>query len=393
MEKVVIDDTKQFADFLRQSGLEGVVVLDNQGNVLSANRAAESLLGYGVGELTNIHVSEFWSGGYTLPRPLAERTRPEPARPHDEELTRRNGEALPVALTVAPLSTADDGQLLSFVSRAELDRLNESLVHAQRLAGIGTLTASVAHELTNPISIITATCTNLRDELEGEELGREELARYVELIEQSAYRCARIVEVLRNYAHNVGRETSDGAAIAITSPAAVVQDALMMVEQQFRKQARVTVELELEPALQTIFCDHHRIAQVLINLLTNARDAMQPDGGVVRIRFWSPDPAREPALAEQIRQLPPSPAASGRANGHSAPDLFAFSVSDTGTGIDPAIRPRIFEPFFTTKPNGQGTGLGLYIAEGIVRQHGGHIWAENNPDGGATVTVVLPRKP
>ena len=84
-------------------------------------------------------------------------------------------------------------------------------------------------------------------------LGREELARYVELIEQSAYRCARIVEVLRNYAHNVGRETSDGAAIAITSPAAVVQDALMMVEQQFRKQARVTVELELEPALQTIF--------------------------------------------------------------------------------------------------------------------------------------------
>ena len=375
--------------------MEGVLVLDNQGNVLSANRAAESLLGYGVGQLTNIHVSELWAGGYTWPRPTNERP-----RAREEELTRRNGEILPVSLSVAqlgelasPPGQTGDAQLLSFVSRTDVDRLNEALVHAQRLAGIGTLTASVAHELTNPISIITATCTNLRDELEGEELGREELARYVELIEQSAYRCARIVEVLRNYAHNVGRETSDGAAIAITSPAAVVQDALMMVEQQFRKQARVTVELELEPALQTIFCDHHRIAQVLINLLTNARDAMQPDGGVVRIRFWSPDPAREPALAEQIRQLPPSPAASGRANGHSAPDLFAFSVSDTGTGIDPAIRPRIFEPFFTTKPNGQGTGLGLYIAEGIVRQHGGHIWAENNPDGGATVTVVLPRKP
>jgi len=380
--------TKQFADFLRHSGLEGVVILDNQGNVQSANRAAESLLGYGVGQLTNIHVSEFWGGGLSLPRALPERTRPEPARPREEELTRRNGEVLPVALTVSPLSATDNEQLLSFVSRAELDRLNESLVHAQRLAGIGTLTASVAHELTNPISIITATCTNLRDELEGEELGRDELARYVELIEQSAYRCARIVEVLRNYAHNVGRETGDGAIIAITSPAAVVQDALMMVEQQFRKQAHVTVELDLEPALQTIFCDHHRIAQVLINLLTNARDAMQPDGGVARVRFWSPDPAREPALAEQARQLPPS-----RSNGHGTPDLFAFSVSDTGTGIDPAILPRIFEPFFTTKPNGQGTGLGLYIAEGIVRQHGGHIWAENNPGGGAMVTVLLPRKP
>ena len=126
---------------------------------------------------------------------------------------------------------------------------------------------------------------------------------------------------------------------------------------------------------------------MLINLLTNARDAMQPDGGVARVCFWSPDPAREPALAEQLRQLPPS-----RSNGHGAPDLFAFSVSDTGMGIDPAILPRIFEPFFTTKPNGQGTGLGLYIAEGIVRGHGGIIWAENNPGGGATVTVVLPRK-
>ena len=367
MGKVQLDDTKQFADFLRQSGLEGVVILDNQGNVLSANRAAESLLGYGVGELTNIHVSEFWGGGTSLPRPRAERTRPEPARPRDEELTRRNGEALPVALAVSPLSATDDEQLLSFVSRAELDRLNEALVHAQRLAGIGTLTASVAHELTNPISIITATCTNLRDELDEEALGRDELARYVELIEQSAYRCARIVEVLRNYAHNVGRETGDGAIIAITSPAAVVQDALMMVEQQFRKQARVTVELDLEPALQTIFCDHHRIAQVLINLLTNARDAMQPDGGTVHVRFWTP-------------QL-----AGG--------DWFAFAVSDTGTGIDLAILPRIFEPFFTTKPNGQGTGLGLYIAEGIVRQHGGQITAANNPDGGATVTVILPRKP
>ena len=126
---------------------------------------------------------------------------------------------------------------------------------------------------------------------------------------------------------------------------------------------------------------------MLINLLTNARDAMQPDGGVVRVRFWSPDPAREPALAEQLSHLP-----AARANGHSRPDLFAFTVSDTGTGIDPTILPRIFEPFFTTKPVGQGTGLGLYIAEGIVRQHGGIIWAANNPAGGATVTVVLPRK-
>lgn len=379
MAKVETEYTLPFQDVLREHELQGVLVVDKNGKILSANRAAESLLGYGAGQLTNMHLAEFWAGGLPAARASSERTlgertlgeraRPEPARAHDGALTQRNGQSLAVELAVSPLSaTADGEQLVSFVGRDELERLNESLVHAQRLAGIGTLTASVAHELTNPISVITATCMNLRDELDGEALGREELAHYVELIEQSAFRCARIVEVLRNYAHSVGRDTAEGAAIAITSPAAVVQDALMMVEQQFRKQAHVTVELDLEPGLQTIFCDHHRIAQVLINLLTNARDAMQPDGGAIQVRFWTPQLAGDG-------------------------DWFAFAVSDTGTGIDPDILPRIFEPFFTTKPNGQGTGLGLYIAEGIVRQHGGRITAENDTGGGATVTVVLPRKP
>ena len=372
MEKVETEYALPLQDILGQRRLEGVLVIDRDGKILSANRTAESLLGYGAGQLTNMHLTEFWAGGLPAARAAGERPRPDTAHGHDAALTRRNGQPLPVSVVVSPLDAAAEGeQLVSFVSRDEPARLNEALVHAQRLAGIGTLTASVAHELTNPISVITATCTNLRDELDGEPLGREELARYVELIEQSAFRCARIVEVLRNYAHNVGRDTGEGAAIAITSPAAVAQDALMMVEQQFRKQAHVTVELELEPGLQTIFCDHHRIAQVLINLLTNARDAMQPNGGAVRLRFWTP------------------PAGPDGAPG----DWFAFAVSDTGTGIDPAIMPRIFEPFFTTKANGQGTGLGLYIAEGIVRQHGGQITAENNPGGGATVTVLLPRKP
>ena len=124
--------TLLFPDILHHRDMEGVLVLDNQGNVLSANRAAESLLGYGVGQLTNIHVSELWAGRFALPRAsreqaTTERTRPEPARVREEELTRRNGEVLPVALTVAPLGANDDGQLLSFVSRAELDRLNEAL--------------------------------------------------------------------------------------------------------------------------------------------------------------------------------------------------------------------------------------------------------------------------
>lgn len=369
----------RFSDFLRRHGMEGVLVLAENGKILSANRAAEALLGYGAGQLTNLSIAELWQGYNGSSRGAADWT-----RPHDVELTRRNGETLPASVAVAPLEgTAEGERLISFISRTDQDRLDESLRHAQRMAGIGTLTAGVAHELTNPISIITAACANLLDELNDDTLGREELAQTLALIEQSAFRCARIVDMLRNYAPN--SEPDDGAgdnAIAITSPSAILEDALTMVEQQFRKQTRVTVTTEIQPELATLFCDHHRIAQVLINLLLNARDAMQPAGGNIRVRFWIPGLDQEPALAGHVH------AEMSRAS----TDLFVFSVADTGPGIDPGNMGRLFEPFFTTKARGQGTGLGLFIAKGIVTQHGGCIFAENNAAGGATFTVVLPRK-
>ncbi|MCA9868634.1 MAG: PAS domain-containing protein [Anaerolineae bacterium] len=383
-----IVQTEPFPDLLRHLGLEGILVLAENGKILSANRAAESLLGYGAGQLTNLSIIDLYEGYHPSGRATADWARSRAA-----DLVRRDGEPLPVSVVVAPMEGSAAGeQLMSFVSRAELNRLNESLLHAQRLAGIGTLTASVAHELTNPISIITASCANLMDELNEGTLGRDEMMQAIELIEQSAFRCARIVDMLRNYAPHVGPdgdvEEADNV-IAVTSPAAILQDALTMVEQQFRKQARVTMEADLQPQLTTIFCDHHRIAQVLINLLLNARDAMQPEGGVIRVRFWTPDLAAEPVLAAQVRSA--LIAADNRRHVATA-DLFAFSVADTGTGLDPAIMDRLFEPFFTTKANHQGTGLGLFIARSIVTQYGGCLYAENNPTGGATFTVVLPRK-
>lgn len=374
----------QFADFLRRHGMEGVLVLAQNGKILSANRAAESLLGYGAGQLTNLSITDLWHGYNGTSRGAADWSRSQ-----DVELTRRNGQTLTASVSVAPIEGKLEGErLLSFVSGPDLDRLNESLLHAQRLAGIGTLTASVAHELTNPISIITASCTNLLDELNDDTLSREDLVQAIELIEQSAFRCARIVDMLRNYAPHLGYESEqEDNAIAVTSPSAILDDALTMVEQQFRKQARVTVTTEIQPELATLFCDHHRIAQVLINLLLNARDAMQPAGGTIRVRFWIPELYWEPALSACVRaELGLTSAGAAEA------DLFAFSVADEGSGIDPQHMSRLFEPFFTTKPHGQGTGLGLFIAKGIVAQHGGCIFAENNASGGATFTVVMPRR-
>jgi two-component system, NtrC family, sensor kinase len=268
------------------------------------------------------------------------------------------GRPLAAAVTVTPIHTpTSDGRLLSITALPDLNQLHRSLFNTQRLAGIGVIAASVAHELNNPLSIITATCNNLLSQIADETLGQDELLHYVQMIDHSAWRCARLVQTLRSYAHS---ERPQRLEVDLNK---IIEDALTLVAYQFRRQFNLEIETELSLRLEPIVCDPNQITQVLMNLLMNARDAAQGrGGGVIRIKSW---------LAERGAAV-------------------AFSVRDQGTGIPAEIIGRLFDPFFTTKAAGEGTGLGLSIAAGIVEQHGGRIEAQNNPEGGATFTVILP---
>ena len=237
-----------------------------------------------------------------------------------------------------------------------LEKYSDVLSRMQRLASIGTMTASVAHELNNPITIITATSGDLLAQYQEGKLDEETLLHHVQLIEQSAWRCARLVHTLRTYTH------FDGAQADQTNLNEIIADGLTLVAYQFRRQFNVKIETSLAPALQSGAWRRNQLTQVLINLLINARDALQPGGGTVHVRSW--------ALPDE--------------------DAVAFSVHDSGPGIPPEMLGKIFDPFFTTKAAGEGTGLGLSIAAAIVAQHGGQLWAENATDGGAIFTVVLP---
>ena len=239
-----------------------------------------------------------------------------------------------------------------------VQRFNDALSHTQRLAGIGTITASVAHELNTPISIIIATCSNMKYEIEDNNLSAERLLRYIGMIEQSAWRSARLTESLRNY-------STDGALeMAVTDLNPIIEDALQLVQQQFQGEANIRVETDLQSNLKSIICDHNRIMQVVLNLLINARDAVGDGDGVICIRSWA---------VEDDDQF-----------------AFAFSIRDNGAGISEESMEQLFKPFFTTKPAGSGTGLGLSISKQIVEQHNGVITAVNNPDHGVTFTVKLP---
>lgn len=355
--------TGEFYDHLLQTISAGVLVLDDSGIVTSANSAAGRILGWDFDQL----IGRTWTDLGADEQILAERP------PHRTTLRQPDGRSVTVNLAITPVSDhITSTTMVSFTHWQEIEQLNEALMHTQRLAGIGILTASVAHELNTPLSIIAATCSNLMHEIEDNSLSMEQLMHYVEMIEQSAWRSARIVEVLRNYSY------ADEMQTAVTDLNMIIEDALVLVQHQFRGEFNIQIVKQLDDALKTIVLDHNRMTQVLINLLINARDAMTPGGGTVELRSWRVENEDKTAVSN---------------NGNGAhPEAYAFSVSDTGSGIVPDLLERIFDPFFSTKGTGKGTGLGLFIAKRIVQQHNGRIWAENNELGGATFTVILPRK-
>ncbi len=354
--------TGEFYDHLLETMSAGVLVLDDDGIVTSANAAAGRILGWEAGQL----IGRTWADLDAEGHPLGQ------CAPHQTTLRQPDGRSVTVNLAITPVSDhITSTTMVSFTHWGEIEQINEALLHTQRLAGIGILTASVAHELNTPLSIIAATCSNLMHEVEENNLSMEQLVRYVQMIEQNAWRSARIVEVLRNYSYAEEMQT------AVTDLNMIIEDALVLVQHQFRGEFNIQIVKRLDESLKTIVLDHNRLTQVLINLLINARDAMLPNGGTVEICSW---------------RIPEDRALAG-SNGNGAhQEAYAFSVRDTGNGIEPALLDRIFDPFFTTKQSGKGTGLGLFIARRIVQQHNGRIWAENNELGGATFTVVLPRK-
>ncbi|MCP4426099.1 MAG: PAS domain S-box protein [Chloroflexi bacterium] len=373
MVKLKTSPPPQFYDHLWQSLAEGFLILDRHGDVVAANEPAARILGYESDELAGYSYRLFWPE--EMPSPAEWSL--DGNQSHSAEIRRQDGRFTPVNLALFPLNAAGAGhKLVVLGSPNQAQHVNDALSHTQRLAGIGTLMAGVAHELVTPISIIANTCSNVMLEIEDDALRTEDLARYIKMIEQSVWRCTRIVDVLRHYAVN------DTPQMAVTSLKAVIEDALTLVRHQFRGEFYVEVEVDLDPGLKSALCDHNRMTQVMVNLLINARDAMQPDGGTIQIRAWEmPPTTAAPPVAQKTFS-----------NGSSAVTEYAISVQDTGMGIAPKIMDKIFNPFFTTKPSGKGTGLGLYLARQIVEQHNGRIWAKNNPDDGATFTVVIPRQ-
>jgi C4-dicarboxylate-specific signal transduction histidine kinase len=239
----------------------------------------------------------------------------------------------------------------------ELREKQEQLVQAGKLATLGELTTGVAHELNNPLNNIGLFVGNVIDRIR---VGEQDAERIIDDLEQVVGQVQKATEII-SHLRTFGR----AAPVTLESVPAqdVVDRALSLVQEQLRLR-QISVSLDFLPESPVVLGNAIQLEQVFINLLTNARDALE-------------DAAR--------REI--------HVSCSTRDDAVVIVFRDTGPGIPPGLEQRIFDPFFTTKEVGSGTGLGLSITYGIVQEHDGKISVESLPDGGASFAVELPLAP
>jgi PAS domain S-box-containing protein len=331
---------------------EGLAVVDGADGVRRANRALAALVGRSVASLSN--------------RPLTEVLLPDtPELPELLAATRR-GEVVPPltvradarrVLRVRAVPMRGEGEthwaVVLVEDITEQERLESQLIQSEKMAAVGQLVSGVAHELNNPLTSITGLAEFLLEQPAPGPRDRDHL----QVIRDQAERARRIVRNLLTFARKGPTETEAFSLNALVEPTV----ALVSYELKLRE---IHLDLSLDPALPVLVGDRHQIQQVVLNLVTNAIQAVQQN---------PPERPRRIAIA------------SGTEDG-----TLWLRVTDTGPGIAADLAPQIFTPFFTTKDPGQGTGLGLSLSYRILEGHGGALTYDPAPGGGAAFTMRLP---
>jgi signal transduction histidine kinase/CheY-like chemotaxis protein len=256
---------------------------------------------------------------------------------------------------VRGLDGTADSRVVMVHDVTRVKALEEQLLHSQKMQAVGRLAGDVAHDFNNLLAVMRGHAELLDDDLRVLGQARNRLTS----MQQAAERAAALTEDLLSYSR---RRTDTPDIIDVHAVIVGAQEMLLQLLGD-----SVTMELDLDARATTVLADPYRVEQVLVNLVVNARDAM-PRGGTLCIA------TRNSTVHTDVTDGP----------------VVELVVSDTGIGMTAETQRNIFEPFFTTKPPGAGTGLGLSTALKVVRDSGGTMVVESEPEQGTTFVVTLP---
>jgi PAS domain S-box-containing protein len=351
-------DLKSYTDSILASLTTGVVTVDLDGKVVTLNPAAELLTGFFAGEAVGRYCTEIFASMGELADVLMETlTSRSPIAAVALTLTRRNGVALPVELSTAPLKGSDGkdlGVVGVFRDLTAVRALEHRLQRSDRLAALGTLAAGLGHEIKNPLTSILTFSRHLSRRFADASF-RE---KFQNVVPRELERINEIVDRLLELARPARLHFT-----LVQIPALL--DSVIELYGNEIEAKRTMVIREYARDVPAVHADENAIYRVFVNLVANALDAMGPHGHL-RLRLgWAEGPRRR-----------------------TAHPRVQIEIEDTGAGIPLPERDRIFNPFYTTKEG--GTGLGLAIAHKIIEEHGGTIDVASTPGVGTTFRVVLP---
>jgi two-component system, NtrC family, sensor kinase len=345
-----VERLKDFNENIVESLKIGVLTADLEDLIESWNPQLEELLGISRGDAIGRKMSD------VLPVGLADEIAQRASSEHVSgiykfHLSTQNGQHVVVNASIAPLlgkTGARLGRLVLLDDITQRVTLEEQLVQNEKLTSLGLLAAGVAHEVNTPLAVISNYIQMLAKQIPPDDPRQKTIERIV----KQTFRASEIVNNLLNFSRTGGSELAE---VDLNS---VLEETLTLVQHPF-KTAQVTVLKNYKEQLPPVLGSTTRLQQVFLNLLMNARDAM-PGGGMLEVRTMTQNGSVE------------------------------VELTDNGAGISPENLHKIFDPFFTTKPTGRGTGLGLSVSYGIIKEHAGKVDVKSTPGKGTSFRLEFP---
>ena len=357
LELALKESEERYRTFV-ETAKSAIIAVDDEDKVILYNPAAEELFEYGSEDVVGKDFLMLFPGGFRdliRERYALGDDKSGPGSVFESKGLSKSEREFPIEVSFSKCKINGKHVVTAIIfDITERKHMQAQLHQSAKLAAVGELASGVTHEINNPLAVVIG----YSEMMLGDQELSDETKKAAQSINREAERAKKVIQGLLSFArkHNPEKELIDLNDVIDTT--------LGLVSYELKKNG-IELKLDLDPKLPRIVADPNQLQQVFMNLVINAEHAMKESSGPRELKI-----------------------SSGVKEGNS--DFVQLNFEDSGPGIPADKLNKIFDPFYTTKPKGEGTGLGLSVSFGIIKEHGGYIYAENSKSGGARFTIDLP---